>query len=88
MKHTVLALRRPVTTVVVFVALAMALFFIAFAVGFSSTMASLVVATFVIGCVLLGWRGRRGDQRTCRQSAQCKNNDGYLGGHRFCITCA
>ena len=36
-----------------FVALAMALFFIAFAVGFSSTMASLVVATLVIGCVLL-----------------------------------
>lgn len=36
-----------------FVALAMALFFIAFALGFSSTMAGLVVATLVIGCVLL-----------------------------------
>ena len=36
-----------------FVALAMALFFIAFAVGFSSTMATLVIITFVIGCVLL-----------------------------------
>jgi UPF0716 family protein affecting phage T7 exclusion len=36
-----------------FVALAMALFIIAFAVGFSSTMASLVVISFVIGCVLL-----------------------------------
>jgi len=36
-----------------FVALAMALFIIAFAVGFSSTMASLVIITFVIGCVLL-----------------------------------
>lgn len=36
-----------------FVALAMALFFIAFAVGFSSTMATLVIVTFVIGCVLL-----------------------------------
>ena len=36
-----------------FVALAMALFFIAFAVGFSSTMATLVVATLVIGCALL-----------------------------------
>jgi hypothetical protein len=36
-----------------FVALAMALFFIAFAVGFSSTMATLVIATFVVGCVLL-----------------------------------
>lgn len=36
-----------------FVALAMALFFIAFAVGFSSTMAGLVIATLVIGCVLL-----------------------------------
>jgi hypothetical protein len=36
-----------------FVALAMALFFIAFAVGFSSGMATLVIVTFVIGCVLL-----------------------------------
>jgi UPF0716 family protein affecting phage T7 exclusion len=36
-----------------FVALAMALFFIAFAIGFSPTMASLVIITFVIGCVLL-----------------------------------
>lgn len=36
-----------------FVAVAMALFFIAFAVGFSSTMATLVTVTFIIGCVLL-----------------------------------
>ena len=36
-----------------FVALAMALFFIAFAIGFSSTMATLVIASFVVGCVLL-----------------------------------
>jgi heme/copper-type cytochrome/quinol oxidase subunit 3 len=36
-----------------FVALAMALFVIAFAVGFSSTMANLVIISFVIGCVLL-----------------------------------
>ena len=36
-----------------FVALAMALFFIAFAIGFSATMATLVIVTFVIGCVLL-----------------------------------
>ncbi len=36
-----------------FVALAMALFFIAFAIGFSSTMATLVIVSFVIGCVLL-----------------------------------
>jgi hypothetical protein len=36
-----------------FVALAMALFFIAFALGFSSTMAGLVIASLVIGCVLL-----------------------------------
>ena len=36
-----------------FVALAMALFFIAFALGFSATMATLVIVTFVIGCVLL-----------------------------------
>lgn len=36
-----------------FVALAMALFVIAFAVGFSPLMASLVIVSFVIGCVLL-----------------------------------
>ena len=36
-----------------FVALAMALFFIAFALGFSATMATLVIVTFVVGCVLL-----------------------------------
>lgn len=36
-----------------FVALAIALFVIAFAVGFSATMANLVIVTFVIGCVLL-----------------------------------
>ena len=36
-----------------FVAVAMALFVIAFAVGFSSTMATLVIVSFVIGCVLL-----------------------------------
>jgi hypothetical protein len=36
-----------------FVALAMALFFIAFAIGFSPIMATLVTITFVIGCVLL-----------------------------------
>jgi len=36
-----------------FVAVAMVLFVIAFAVGFSSTMANLVIITFVIGCVLL-----------------------------------
>jgi hypothetical protein len=36
-----------------FVAVAMALFVIAFAVGFSSTMATAVIVTFVIGCVLL-----------------------------------
>lgn len=36
-----------------FVALAMALFFIAFAVGFSAVMATLVIIAFVIGCVLL-----------------------------------
>ena len=36
-----------------FVALAMALFFIAFALGFSAVMATLVIVTFVIGCVLL-----------------------------------
>lgn len=36
-----------------FVAVSMALFVIAFAVGFSPTMATLVTATFVVGCVLL-----------------------------------
>ncbi len=36
-----------------FVALAMALFFMAFAFGFSSTMATAIVACLVIGCVLL-----------------------------------
>lgn len=36
-----------------FVALALALFFIAFAVGFSPVMATLVIVTFVVGCVLL-----------------------------------
>ncbi len=36
-----------------FVALSIALFVIAFAVGFSSTMATLVIISFVIGCVLL-----------------------------------
>ena len=36
-----------------FVALALALFVIAFAVGFSSTMATLVLVSFGIGCVLL-----------------------------------
>lgn len=36
-----------------FVALAMALFFIAFAIGFSSAMATLVIISFVIGCALL-----------------------------------
>ncbi len=36
-----------------FVALALALFFIAFAVGFSSTMATLIVVALIIGCVLL-----------------------------------
>ncbi len=36
-----------------FVALAMALFIIAFAVGFSAVMANLVIISFVIGCVLL-----------------------------------
>lgn len=36
-----------------FVALAMALFFIAFAVGFSPTMATLVIVSFVAGCILL-----------------------------------
>ena len=36
-----------------FVALAMALFFIAFAVGFSSTMVTSIIVTFLIGCALL-----------------------------------
>ncbi|MFK8022749.1 MAG: hypothetical protein AB8G26_02190 [Ilumatobacter sp.] len=36
-----------------FVALAMALFIIAFALGFNSTMATLVLIAFFIGCVLL-----------------------------------
>jgi heme/copper-type cytochrome/quinol oxidase subunit 3 len=36
-----------------FVAVSMALFVIAFAVGFSPAMASLVIVSFVIGCVLL-----------------------------------
>ncbi len=36
-----------------FVASSIALFIIAFAVGFSSTMATLVIISFVIGCVLL-----------------------------------
>lgn len=36
-----------------FVALALALFVIAFAVGFNSTMATLVLISFGIGCVLL-----------------------------------
>lgn len=36
-----------------FVALAMALFVIAFVLGFNSVMATLVIISFVIGCVLL-----------------------------------
>ena len=36
-----------------FVALAIALFVIAFAVGFSGTMATLVIISFLIGCILL-----------------------------------
>lgn len=36
-----------------FIAVSMALFVIAFAVGFSPTMATLVTVTLVIGCVLL-----------------------------------
>lgn len=36
-----------------FVALSMALFFIAFALGFSPVMATLVIISFVIGCILL-----------------------------------
>jgi hypothetical protein len=36
-----------------FVAVAMALFFVAFAVGFSSTMATTIIVSFLIGCALL-----------------------------------
>lgn len=36
-----------------FVALAMALFFMAFLFGFTATMATLVIAALVVGCVLL-----------------------------------
>lgn len=36
-----------------FVALAIALFFIAFAFGFTATMATLVITSLVVGCVLL-----------------------------------
>jgi UPF0716 family protein affecting phage T7 exclusion len=36
-----------------FVALAIALFFIAFAFGFTPTMATLVIVSFVVGCALL-----------------------------------
>jgi hypothetical protein len=36
-----------------FVALAMALFLMAFVLGFNSTMATLVIISFIIGCVLL-----------------------------------
>jgi heme/copper-type cytochrome/quinol oxidase subunit 3 len=36
-----------------FVALSIALFVIAFAIGFGPTMATLVIVTFVAGCVLL-----------------------------------
>ena len=36
-----------------FVALALALFFIAFALGFTSTMATLIITSLIIGCVLL-----------------------------------
>lgn len=36
-----------------FVAVAMAVFVIAFVVGFSSLMATIVITTFVIGCILL-----------------------------------
>lgn len=36
-----------------FVALAMALFFMAFLFGFTSVMATLVIVTLVIGCALL-----------------------------------
>ena len=36
-----------------FVALAMALFVIAFALGFSAVLATLVIVALVIGCILL-----------------------------------
>jgi membrane-bound ClpP family serine protease len=36
-----------------FVALAMVIFVVAFASGFSAVLANLVIITFVIGCVLL-----------------------------------
>lgn len=36
-----------------FVAFSMALFVIAFAIGFSAIMANLVIISFVIGCMLL-----------------------------------
>ena len=36
-----------------FVALALALFVVAFALGFNSAMATLVIIAFIIGCVLL-----------------------------------
>ena len=36
-----------------FVALAMALFFMAFVFDFNSTMATLIIVSFVIGCALL-----------------------------------
>ena len=36
-----------------FVALSMALFVMAFVLGFNSTMATLVIISFIIGCVLL-----------------------------------
>jgi hypothetical protein len=36
-----------------FVALAIALFFIAFVFGFTATMATLVITSLVVGCVLL-----------------------------------
>jgi hypothetical protein len=36
-----------------FVALAMALFLMAFVLGFNSTMATLVIISFIVGCVLL-----------------------------------
>jgi hypothetical protein len=36
-----------------FVALAMALFFMAFVFDFNATMATLIIVTFIIGCALL-----------------------------------
>ena len=36
-----------------FVALALALFFVAFAIGFSPMMATLIIVAFIIGCALL-----------------------------------